>query len=141
MLDKILELGLKEIFGSSPAEKVTLKDALQGKNRIRLNNGFYHELNLAEVKDFSSKVPLYLWSLVYLPIIILKLPEPGQFSLEGSEWDKKAVSLILNKEEGDKIILNTADVEDLLRRYKTLIFITLSSNILFSANSELDEGI
>ncbi len=141
MFDKILELGLKEIFGSSPAERVTLKEALDGKNKIKLNNGFCHELNMNEVKNFSSKVPLYLWSLIKLPILIIKLPEPGQFSLEGSEWDKKAVSLILNKEEGDKIILNTIDVESLLRQYKTLIFITLSSNILFSANSEFNEGI
>ncbi|ARM76565.1 DUF61 family protein [Acidianus manzaensis] len=138
MLDKIFELGLKDILAGLPSERVSLRDAISGHLRIKLNNGYFHELNEKEVKDFSSKVPLYLWSLVKVPIIITKSFEIGEYDVIDNEWDKKALSYVLGK---DFLYLTTVDVEELLKAYKTLIFITLSSSNIFLTTEKSDEGI
>ncbi|AWR97798.1 DUF61 family protein [Acidianus sulfidivorans JP7] len=138
MLDKIIELGLKDILSGLPSERVTLKDALSGHLKIRLNNGTFHNLDEREVKDFSSKIPLYLWSLVKIPIIITKSFEVGEYDILESEWDKKALGYVLGR---DFLYLTTVDVEELLRSYKTLIFITLSSSNIFLTTEKFDEGV
>lgn len=138
MLDKIIELGIKDILGSLPAERVTLLEALRGKLKIRLNNGYFHELDPEEVRKFSSKIPLYLWSLVKVPIIISKLLNIGEYNISESEWDRKALTYILGR---DFLYLTTVDVEELLKQYKTLIFISLSSSNIFLNLEEDSEGM
>ncbi|ACP55218.1 DUF61 family protein [Saccharolobus islandicus] len=137
MIDKIFEFGLKDIFSSSPAEYVTIKDALEGKLKIRLNNNFYHEIKKDEVERLSSKIPLYLWSLVKIPFIFIKSPDIGEYFISGEQWNRKAISILLGREISN-VILNV-DVEKLLREYTSLIFIILSSTRSYTEETELSE--
>ncbi|MEM3680527.1 MAG: DUF61 family protein, partial [Metallosphaera sp.] len=50
MFDKIFELGLKDVLDSMPAEYVSLKEALDGKLEISLNNGLKHKFDPDEIK-------------------------------------------------------------------------------------------
>lgn len=135
MIDKIFEIGIKEVFSSTPAEYVTIKEALEGKLNIRLNNGFYHEIKKDQLKSLSEKIPIYLWSLVKIPFVLIKSTEIGEFFVNGDEWNKKAISILLQRDVRDVIL--SVDVEKLLREYSSLIFIILSPTIYME--SELNE--
>lgn len=135
MIDKIFEIGIKEVFSSTPAEYVTIKEALEGKLNIRLNNGFYHEIKEDQLKSLSEKIPIYLWSLVKIPFVLIKSTEVGEFFVNGDEWNKKAISILLQRDVRGVIL--SVDVEKLLREYSSLIFIILSPTIYME--SELNE--
>lgn len=135
MIDKIFEIGIKEVFSSTPAEYVTIKEALEGKLNIRLNNGFYHEIKKDQLKSLSEKIPIYLWSLVKIPFVLIKSTEIGEFFVNGDEWNKKAISILLQRDVRGVIL--SVDVEKLLREYSSLIFIILSPTI--HMESELNE--
>ncbi|BCS94243.1 hypothetical protein L3N51_01112 [Metallosphaera sp. J1] len=137
MFDKIFQLGLRDILDSMPAEYVTLKEAMDGKLEITLNNGFKHKFDPDEVKKLSSAVPLYLWSMVRIPFIVVKLSTPGEYSINGSEWDMKAISSILNISGN---VISVGQMESLLREFKSLIFITLGYDSISVVNEE-KEGI
>jgi uncharacterized protein (UPF0216 family) len=135
VIDKIFEIGIKEVFSSTPAEYVTIKEALEGKLNIRLNNGFYHEIKKDQLKSLSEKIPIYLWSLVKIPFVLIKSTEVGEFFVNGDEWNKKAISILLQRDV--KGVILSVDVEKLLREYSSLIFIILSPTIYME--SELNE--
>lgn len=135
MIDKIFEIGIKEVFSSTPAEYVTIKEALEGKLNIRLNNGFYHEIKEDQLKSLSEKIPIYLWSLVKIPFVLIKSTEVGEFFVNGDEWNKKAISILLQRDV--RGVISSVDVEKLLREYSSLIFIILSPTIYME--SELNE--
>ena len=134
MIDKVFEIGLKNFLNFYPQEFVTIREALDNKLKIRLNGGFTQELNKEEVNKLSQKVPIYLWSLVKIPFVIVKTLTPGEYIVNGSEWEKKALSIILNKDVS--LGLSTSDVEKLIKEYKSLIIITLSP---ISMSDEVDE--
>ncbi|MEM0304048.1 MAG: DUF61 family protein [Saccharolobus sp.] len=127
MIDKIIKLGFNDVFSSVPSQYVTIKDAIEGNTRIKLNNGFYHEFNKDELIDLSTKIPLYLWSLVKIPFIFIKSIEVGEFFINGEEWNKRALSILLGREVSS--VISTVDVEILLKQYRSLIFIFLSPSI------------
>ncbi|MEL9970653.1 MAG: DUF61 family protein [Metallosphaera sp.] len=136
MFDKIFELGLKDVLDSMPAEYVSLKEALDGKLEISLNNGLKHKFDPDEIKMLSDLIPLYLWSMVRIPFIIIKLQSPGEYSLNGSEWDRKALSYVLNSSEK---VISVGQIETLLRKFKSLIFITLGYDSISGVDEK--EGI
>jgi Protein of unknown function DUF61. len=136
LFDKIFNIGLKDLLDSMPAEYVTLKEALDGKVEIALNNGLKHRFDPEELRKISQSIPLYLWSLVRIPLIFVKLPSPGEYKLNGSEWDRRALSIILGKENS---VLSGGQMESLLRQYKSLIFITLSHDSISGSDRTEDE--
>ncbi|QKQ99367.1 DUF61 family protein [Metallosphaera tengchongensis] len=137
MFDKIFQIGLRDILDSMPAEYVTLKEALDGKLEISLHNGLKHRFDINEVKKISSVVPLYLWSMVRIPFIIVKLQTPGEYSINGSEWDRKAISMVL---QDSRTVISVGQMESLLREFKSLIFITLGYDSI-SEESIKEEGL
>ncbi len=139
MLDKIIDLGFKDILSSLPSETITLNDAVQGKTEIKLKNGFIHEMDKNEILKLSNIIPMYLWALVKVPFIILKLDSPGEYAINGSEWDKKALSIVLNKDTEN--FISSLDVEKLMKDYKSLIFITLSYSIFNTSDNNIEEGM
>ncbi|MEM3681667.1 MAG: DUF61 family protein, partial [Metallosphaera sp.] len=128
--------GLKDVLDSMPAEYVSLKEALDGKLEISLNNGLKHKFDPDEIKTLSDLIPLYLWSMVRIPFIIIKLQSPGEYSLNGSEWDRKALSYVLNSSEK---VISVGQIETLLRKFKSLIFITLGYDSISGVDEK--EGI
>lgn len=134
MIDKIFDLGLKDFVSFYPQEFVTLREALDGKLEIKLNGGFTHHFNEEEVKRLSKIIPIYMWSLIKLPFVIVKTLQPGEYLVNGSEWELKALSLILDKDV--KFGLRTGDVEKLIKNFKSLIIITLSPIGISSEDEE-----
>lgn len=130
-IDKIIELEIKNLVGFSPAEKITIKDALEGKLFIILSNGDEYELSIEEVKKLSQKVPVYLWSLVRIPFQFVKLEDPGHYKFVGSQWDVKAIAYIVDNRSEEREYFSLAEIEGLLKQYKTLIFITIDISNLY----------
>jgi len=124
MIDKILDIGLKNFLSFYPQEFVTIREALDGKLEIKLNGGFTLDLNKEEINKLSHIIPIYLWSLVKVPFVIIKTLTPGEYLVNGSDWEKKALSIILNKDAS--LGLRIGDVEKLIKEYKSLIIIALS---------------
>ncbi|BFI74153.1 DUF61 family protein [Sulfurisphaera ohwakuensis] len=136
MIDKIFEIGLKNFLSFYPQDFVSIREALDGKLNIRLSDGYSHLLKKEEVEKISHYIPLYLWSLVRIPFVILKTMEPGEYIVNGSEWEIKALSILLNKDVSKG--LRTGDIEKLIKEYKSLIIITLSPINL--ANEDEENG-
>lgn len=137
MIDKLIDISLKGIISYSPAEYVTLLDAVNGKLNYKLNNGDIVEFDKEQIDKFSSRIPPYLWALVKLPIVIIKSTEVGTYTLNGNEWNRKAIDIILGKDTNG--ILTTGDLERLLRDYDSIIFITLSISLI-NLKEEISEG-
>ena len=134
MIDKIFDIGLKNFLSFYPQEFVTIREALDGKLEIKLNGGFTQELDKEEINKLSHVIPIYLWSLVKVPFVIVKTLTPGEYLLNGGDWEKKALSIVLNKDVS--LGLRVGDVEKLIKEYKSLIIITLSP---INMSNEADE--
>jgi len=128
LIDKIFNLGFRGLLNYSPVESVTLLDALSGKLSYKLSSGDLVELNKEQIDKLSKILPPYMWGLVRLPIVVLKTQEPGVYIVSGGDWEKKAIDLILNSEKNG--ILNTSDLERLLKEFDSIIFITLSVSLI-----------
>jgi len=128
LIDKIFNLGFRGLLNYSPVESVTLLDALSGKLSYKLSSGDLAELNKEQIDKLSKILPPYMWGLVRLPIVVLKTQEPGVYIVSGGDWEKKAIDLILNSEKNG--ILNTSDLERLLKEFDSIIFITLSVSLI-----------
>ncbi|AAY80680.1 DUF61 family protein [Sulfolobus acidocaldarius] len=127
MIDKVFDLGFKSLLSYYPDEFVTLKDALNGKLSIRLKSkDLRHRFDKLEVEKLSQVLPIYLWDLVKLPFIVVKTLNTGEYAVSGSQWEVRSLSIILQKEIKNTF-LSTGDVEKLIKEYKSLIFITISS--------------
>lgn len=124
MFDKIFDIGLKGTISYYPQEFVTIKEALDGKSFVTVNGGYKHYFDKKELEKLSKNIPLYLWDLVKIPFVIVKTLNPGEYVLNGSEWENKAVSILLKKDI--KGFLTVGDVEKIIKEYKSLVFITLS---------------
>jgi len=133
VIDKIFDFGFKDIFNSLPKEYVTLTDAVKGKTRISLGNGITHEMKKTELDKLSSKIPVYMWSMVKIPFLVIKTENVGEYLISGSDWQKRAISFLV---ERDVEFLSTVDVERLIREYRSIIFISLTNTSL-----HLDEGV
>ncbi|BCU71167.1 DUF61 family protein [Stygiolobus caldivivus] len=124
MFDKIFDIGLKSAISYYPQEFVTLKEALDGKDYVTVNGGFKHVFKKDELDKLSKNLPLYLWDLVKIPFVIVKTLNVGEYILNGSEWENKAISILLKKDI--KSFMTIGDVEKIIKDYKSLVFITLS---------------
>ncbi|MCY0849569.1 DUF61 family protein [Sulfuracidifex metallicus] len=131
MIDKIFDLGFKDVFSSLPKEFVTINDALKGKNTIKLVNGIAHQMKSEEIEKLSSNIPIYMWSMVKIPFIIVKTMNVGEYLISGSEWEKRGIWTLIGRESDS---LTTVDVEELIKKYRSIIFISLTSSFM-----QLDE--
>ncbi len=127
MIDKIFDLGFKDIFNSLPKEFITITDAIKGKNTVLLGNGIPHVMKESEIMSLSSKIPVYMWSMVRIPFLVVKTTNVGEYLISGSEWQKKAISLLIGRETD---FLSTVDVEELIKGYRSIIFISLTNSLM-----------
>ena len=120
---------LKEITtltGMLPVEKKTLTELLREKEPIiRLRNGGFHKIDRKELEKAGKSVPWYLHSFVKAPIVLVKKTGENRFEVAGDKWEKTLVSYLLKKDDLLKE-LEMGDVEELLKNYKSLIFISLT---------------
>ncbi len=136
MIDKIIDIGLKGLLNYYPSERPTLAEVLKGKNVIKLSDGSELEIPKRKAEDMSTKIPIYLWDLVRLPIVIVKTSNIGEFQVEEYKWNREALKALLGRENVDALM--TGDVERLVAQYGTAIFITLSVSINNSEENQED---
>jgi uncharacterized protein (UPF0216 family) len=136
MIDKIIDIGLKGLLNYYPSERPTLAEVLKGKNVIKLSDGSEFEIPKRKAEDMSTKIPIYLWDLVRLPIVIVKTSNSGEFQVEEYKWNREALKALLGRDNVDA--LTTGDVERLVAQYGTVIFITLSVSINNGEESQED---
>jgi len=133
VIDRLLEISVREIFDSLPSNFVTLKDALGGKLEIRLRNGLTHFMSGDEVRRASEMIPSHLWSAVKLPFLLVKTMSPGEYLVSGDEVTALGVSLLVGK-TGTQ--LNILEVQKLLRDFASLVFITIGISETLQENFE-----
>ncbi|MCY0859500.1 MAG: DUF61 family protein [Sulfolobaceae archaeon] len=136
-ISKFLEFEIRSLIGFSPAEKVTIKEALEGKLSITLSDGTKYELSKDEIEKLSQKIPIYLWSLVRIPFQFVKIDEPNTYKLLGSEWDKKGISILIGERDPAQEYFSSVEIEKLLKEYKSLIFITIDISNLYREEEDL----
>ena len=134
MIDKVFKLGLDGLLNYYPSERVTLGEVLKGRNRLKLSDGTEFEISIKEAEEVAHKVPVYLWELVKLPVVILKLPYPGAYTVEDHKWNRELLKYLLNKE--DTSYISFGEVEKLIRDYKSLVFISLSVSVAGGADDQ-----
>lgn len=110
---------------------VTLREASKGRRFVKLQTGDVHEFDSSEVGEVLSRVPVYLWDLVKLPIILkYRRFDDGtcEVRVEGDVWQKRLVEILLKGSMSSTGIekLDSESFRALLSRYKTLIFIGLA---------------
>ncbi|MGC9106452.1 MAG: DUF61 family protein [Thermoprotei archaeon] len=136
MIDKIIDIGLRGLLNYYPSERPTLAEVLKGKNVIKLSDGSEIEIPKRKAEEMGSRVPIYLWDLVRLPIVIVKTSNSGEFQVEEYKWNREALKALLGRDNVDALM--TGDVERLVAQYGTAIFITLSVSINNSEESQED---
>ena len=119
----------RRLSGLAPAEKKSVSSLLrEEKPKIRLLDGGSHLLDVEELRDFASKIPWFMRGLVKLPIVLVYRREGGigRYHVDGDVWAARALSAVLTgRYWEEKWELSTEEAEELIKRYKTLIMVTL----------------
>ncbi len=116
------------ILASMPAEHKSIAELLEeDEPSIRLADGTRHRIDESELQSMAERIPWYMRGLVKLPIIIIyERGEKPRYTVDGDVWAARAVSALLG---GDPLVekreLTLEEVEELIRRYKTLVFVTI----------------
>ncbi len=116
------------ILASMPVEHKSLSTLLEEKKpSVRLADGTRHHMDEAELRDMAEHIPWYMRRLVKLPIIIVyERGEKPRYIVDGDVWSARAVSALLGGDPlEERRELTLEEVESLIRRYKTLIFVTI----------------
>jgi len=117
------------ILSAWPAERRSLSQLLRSeKPRVRLAGGGTHLMDPGELRDMAERLPWFLHPLVKLPMVIVYRREGGvgTYTLDGDVWAARALSVLTGGAYWEeKWSLTQEEVEELLRRYKTLIFVTI----------------
>ena len=119
----------RRLSGLAPAEKKSISTLLrEEKPKIRLMDGGSHLLDREELRDFASRIPWFMRGLVRLPIVLVYRREGGigRYRVDGDVWAARAISAILTgRYWEEKWELSTEEAEELIKRYKTLIMVTI----------------
>ncbi len=126
--DRVLR-DARRILGAMPAERRSLSELLrEDKPRVRLTGGGTHLMDKGELIDMAERIPWFMRGLVKLPIVIVYRREgsSGVYRVDNDVWAARAVSVLTGGSYWEeKWTLTREEVEDLLRRYKTLVFVTI----------------
>lgn len=124
-----IEKELEKIKGSFPSERITLAEAIRGRLEVKSRNGSIIRFSREDVEELKNIVPRHLWDKVRLPILIVKNPELGSYHYEVycTDIEREIISKILGLEgfRGEKLIISFEEVEHLLKKFKSLIYIGL----------------
>ncbi|MCE4625602.1 MAG: DUF61 family protein [Desulfurococcales archaeon] len=113
-----------------PAETVTLEEANEGKLTIRLQGGGTHSFSKDEVEKLLKDIPPFLWPYLRLPLL-LRYETVGTVSyyrVLGSRWQRRLAEIMLRGSytyEGLEK-LKVSEFREILKRYKSLVFVGLS---------------
>ena len=122
--DKITKLvfeDLASINSSVPSKRVMLKKALEGERLVPLKDGGEHLMDLEELEELSSSLPSWMKWVVRVPLLLAYEPQNGVIKVLGSEWDEKAIRIVLGLERDEPIRMY--HLEKLIMRFSTLVFI------------------
>lgn len=137
MIDKLIDLGLKDLFSTYPAKTLKLSEVLAGNYSIPLTNGITHYFDKKEVERLSEILPIYMWGLVDIPIVLAKTTTPGEYVIKGGEYAVRAIGRILNKEDLGQS-LTSIEVDSLIKRFRSIVFISLSLDNITKILQQLD---
>ncbi|WP_167827819.1 DUF61 family protein [Pyrolobus fumarii] len=130
--DRVLR-DARRILGAWPAEQKPISRLLrEEKPLIRLVGGGTHLLDRGELEDMASRIPWFMHELVRLPIVIVyrRIAGSGVYRVEGDVWAARAVSVLLGGGYWEeKWELSYEEVSELIKRYKTLFFVTIRVEI------------
>ncbi len=111
---------LVTINNLSPAERIPLAEALEGKVEIKLKDGSTHLMEIEELQKLSSKLPSWMKWLLKVPIVIVRDPF-GNYKASDT-WTEEAIRRLVGE-------LSTSNVSKLIRDYPSLIFIMVAVSV------------
>ncbi len=113
-----------------PVEQITLMQAHDGKISIRLQNGEIHDFSPEEINILLEQVPRFLWKLFSIPIMLRYENIGGErfYRVLGDIWQRRLVEIMLtgNYTYKGKETLTISEFSIIIRRFKSLIFVSLS---------------
>ncbi len=104
----------------TPAERITLAEALQGKREVKLRDGSTHLMEANELERLASRLPSWMKWLLKVPIVIIRDPF-GKYKAT-DQWTEEALKILVGE-------LLEANVSKLIRDYPSLIFIMVTINV------------
>ncbi len=138
--DRVLR-DARRILGAMPAERKSLSQLLrEEKPRVRLVGGGSHLMDRGELEEFASRIPWFMRGLVRLPLVIVyrRVGSTGVYRVDGDVWAARAVSVLTGGGYWEeKWELTREEVEELIRSFKTLVFVTI--RVELSGLLELEE--
>ena len=123
---------LSRLTTNLPATLYTLTEllAMDEPVEIPLKDGGNHSIDPGDLQRLADDLPWYMHKLVRLPFILVytSVGDGRVYKVQGGAWEKRAIEQLLHGTftvEGVSEV-EPADVRRLLRRYKTLVFVSLS---------------
>jgi len=115
-----------------PAETITIYDIYLGRRSIKLHSGDLHEFDEGEVRELLEITPKYYWKLMRIPLMLrYQKEEDGtvKLNVEGGVWQARLVELLLTGNVSSEGLSNLSlgQFSKLVSRYKTLVFVTLTT--------------
>ncbi|MCE4612826.1 MAG: DUF61 family protein [Desulfurococcales archaeon] len=114
-----------------PSENVYIEEIAQGKTKIQLHSGDYHEFDSVEVSRLLSSVPKYFWKIMKLPIVLRYEKHESGYSrcvVEGDVWQRRLVELLITgsvSSEGIKEV-SLSQLRFLLSNYGSMVFVRVT---------------
>ncbi len=126
--DRVLR-DARRILGAMPVERRSISELLrEEKPRIRLVGGGSHLIDKSELEEMASRIPWFMRGLVKLPLVIVyrRVGSIGVYRVDGDVWAARAVSVLTGGEYWEeKWELSREEVEELIRSFRTLVFVTI----------------
>ncbi len=113
-----------------PAEQVTLEE-LRSRRQVKLMDGTYHEMDSEEAEALMSQVPSFFWPFMRVPMLFSYVrTETGisRYMVLGDRWQRRLVEILVTGNYSAEGLtgLNVEQFLRLLRRYRSLIFVSLT---------------
>ncbi len=113
-----------------PSSYLSLSDLARGARSIQLHSGDTHVFDEDEVSRLLSTVPRYFHGLMKVPITLRyeKRRSEAKYRVLGDVWQKRLVELLLHGDYSYTGLeeLTVSEFIELLRRYKSLVFVSVT---------------
>ncbi len=121
----------RSLTGLLPRERIKLSEALDMYTPcVALRSGEEHCFSKEELILLSENLPWYLHELARLPFVLRK-EKNNIFRVLGDEWDKRIIYFLLYRKLSVEGVeeLKEREAIQLIKKYRTLVFTTLSLDL------------
>lgn len=139
---------IERISGQQPLRRKSLRELLSEEQpSVELQDGSRHFFHRDELRAFSEIVPEHLWGSLRLPLVVGKVSGTPVYRVVGCDETQRTLletlarSGVLEREgvSPEDCVLRYSGVRGLLRRFSSLIILTIVQESVSEAVSREEE--